>query len=163
MTRGAMSCNWIFMMALATGIPGSRRRCFANCSVLLPRAPSLIDTFEAASLMPNYRLRTKRHWADSLPTHEETKAASCAGYQPAPPLDFAAIRARLAGAQGPRFWQSLEELAETEAFQDFLFREFPRQASEWEDDEPGRRKFLKLMGASLALAGLSACTRQPTE
>src|SRR6266566_7541541 len=106
--------------------------------------------------------------ADSLPTHEETKAASCAGYQPAPqaqsePLDLAAIRARLAGAQGPRFWQSLEELAETEAFQDFLFREFPRQASEWEDDEPGRRKFLKLMGASLALAGLTACTRQPTE
>ena len=101
--------------------------------------------------------------ADSLPTHEETKAASCAGYQPAPPLDLAAIRARLAGAQGPRFWQSLEELAETEGFQDFLFREFPRQASEWEDDEPGRRKFLKLMGASLALAGLSACTRQPTE
>src|SRR5438034_8159696 len=65
MTRGAMSCNWIFMMALATGIPGSRRRCFANCSVLLPRAPSLIDTFEAASLMPNYRLRTKRHWASA--------------------------------------------------------------------------------------------------
>ena len=27
----------------------------------------------------------------------------------------------------------------------------------------GRRNFLKLMGASLALAGLSACTRQPTE
>src|SRR5437762_14018647 len=65
MTRGAMSCNWIFMMALATGIPGSRRRCFANCSVLLPRAPALIDTFEAASLMPTYRLRTKRHWASA--------------------------------------------------------------------------------------------------
>src|SRR5690242_15987647 len=78
-------------------------------------------------------------------------------------LDLAAIRARLAGAQGPKYWQSLEELAETEGFQDFLFREFPRQASEWKDDEPGRRKFLKLMGASLALAGLSACTRQPNE
>src|SRR6266852_4844868 len=79
------------------------------------------------------------------------------------PIDLAAIRAKLAGANGPRYWQSLEELAETEGFQEFLFREFPRQASEWEDDEPGRRKFLKLMGASLALAGLSACTRQPTE
>ena len=55
-------------------------------------------------------------------------------------LDLVAIRAKLAGAQGPKYWQSLEELAETEAFQDFLFREFPRQASEWEDDEPGRRK-----------------------
>jgi MoCo/4Fe-4S cofactor protein with predicted Tat translocation signal len=78
-------------------------------------------------------------------------------------LDLAAIRAKLGGAHGPKYWQSLEELAETEGFQDFLFREFPRQASEWEADEPGRRKFLKLMGASLALAGLSACTRQPTE
>ena len=79
------------------------------------------------------------------------------------PLDLAAIRARLAGAEGPRFWQSLEELAGTEGFEEFLFREFPRQASEWESGEPGRRKFLKLMGASLALAGLTACTRQPTE
>jgi MoCo/4Fe-4S cofactor protein with predicted Tat translocation signal len=79
------------------------------------------------------------------------------------PLDLAAIRARLAGAEGPRFWQSLEEIARTEGFGEFLFREFPRQASEWEDDEPGRRKFLKLMGASLALAGLTACTRQPNE
>src|SRR6195256_1932999 len=78
-------------------------------------------------------------------------------------LDLPSIRARLAGAEGPKFWQSLEELAETEGFQDFLFREFPRQASEWEDDEPGRRKFLKLMAASLALAGLGACTRQPNE
>src|SRR5438093_8754610 len=78
-------------------------------------------------------------------------------------IDLAAIQAKLAGAEGPRFWQSLEELADTEGFTDFLHREFPRQASEWEDDEPGRRKFLKLMGASLALAGLSACTRQPTE
>jgi MoCo/4Fe-4S cofactor protein with predicted Tat translocation signal len=78
-------------------------------------------------------------------------------------LDLAAIREKLAGASGPRFWQSLEELAGTEGFEEFLHREFPRQASEWEDDEPGRRKFLKLMGASLALAGLSACTRQPLE
>src|SRR5438128_9984012 len=101
--------------------------------------------------------------ADSRPTHEETKAASCAGYQPATPLDLPAIRARLAGAQGPRYWQSLEELAATEEFQDFLFREFPRQASEWEAGDPGRRNFLQLMGASLSLARLSSCTRPPTE
>ena len=43
--------------------------------------------------------------------------------------------------------------------------EFPRQATAWEDIESGdnRRHFLKLMGASLALAGLTGCTRQPTE
>jgi len=43
-----------------------------------------------------------------------------------------------------------------------LHREFPRQASEWTDDF-SRRNFLKVMAASLALAGLSACTKQPIE
>ncbi len=77
-------------------------------------------------------------------------------------LDLASIRERLDAAKGPGYWRSLDEIAGTEGFQDFLHREFPRQASEWEDME-GRRNFLKLMGASLALAGLGACTRQPTE
>jgi molybdopterin-containing oxidoreductase family iron-sulfur binding subunit len=61
-----------------------------------------------------------------------------------------------------RYWQSLEELADTEAFGDFVKREFPAQASEWLDPV-GRRGFLKLMGASMALAGTTACTRQPEE
>jgi MoCo/4Fe-4S cofactor protein with predicted Tat translocation signal len=63
---------------------------------------------------------------------------------------------------GKRYWRSLEELAETEEFQELLHREFPERATEW-SDPVGRRKFLKLMGASLALAGLTACTRQPAE
>jgi molybdopterin-containing oxidoreductase family iron-sulfur binding subunit len=41
-------------------------------------------------------------------------------------------------------------------------REFPQQAEEW-DDPIERRTFLKLMGASLALAGLSGCVYQPPE
>jgi molybdopterin-containing oxidoreductase family iron-sulfur binding subunit len=44
--------------------------------------------------------------------------------------------------------------------------EFPPEAIGWSEDEDaveGRRNFLKLMGASLALAGTTACTRQPTE
>jgi len=77
-------------------------------------------------------------------------------------LDLASIREKLDAAKGPNYWRCLDEIAGTEGFQDFLHREFPRQASEWEDVE-GRRNFLKLMGASLALAGLGACTRQPTE
>ncbi len=77
-------------------------------------------------------------------------------------LDLASIREKLEAAKGPNYWRSLDEIAGTEGFQDFLHREFPRQASEWEDVE-GRRNFLKLMGASLALAGLGACTKQPTE
>ena len=65
----------------------------------------------------------------------------------------------------PAFWRSLEELAGSREFEDFLHREFPRGASEWKDPV-SRRSFLKLMGASLALAGaagLGGCTRQPKE
>jgi molybdopterin-containing oxidoreductase family iron-sulfur binding subunit len=54
-----------------------------------------------------------------------------------------------------RFWSSLEELLDEEGFRAWLSAEFPAAASMFE--EPGRRQFLKLMGASLLLAGLSAC------
>lgn len=73
-----------------------------------------------------------------------------------------AIRARLAQAQGPHYWRSLEELLETEQVREILEDEFPRQLMAF--NQPiDRRHFLKLIGASLALAGLSACTRQPEE
>jgi MoCo/4Fe-4S cofactor protein with predicted Tat translocation signal len=78
------------------------------------------------------------------------------------PLNLTSIRTRLEKAKGAGYWRSLDELTSGEGFKEFLHREFPRQASEWIDDE-GRRNFLKIMGASLALAGMSACTRQPTE
>jgi molybdopterin-containing oxidoreductase family iron-sulfur binding subunit len=77
-------------------------------------------------------------------------------------LNLQAVQEKLAGKKGRAFWRSLDELSATTGFQDFLHREFPRQAGEWLDDE-GRRNFLKIMGASLALAGLGACTRQPVE
>ncbi|MGH7769709.1 MAG: TAT-variant-translocated molybdopterin oxidoreductase [Candidatus Binatia bacterium] len=70
-------------------------------------------------------------------------------------LDLAAVRAKLSTLSGEQYWRSLEELADTESFQELLHREFPRQASVLES--VGRREFLKLMGASLALAGLGAC------
>jgi MoCo/4Fe-4S cofactor protein with predicted Tat translocation signal len=77
-------------------------------------------------------------------------------------LDIKAIRARLEAKGGPQYWRSLESVAETPEFQEFLHREFPSSASEW-SDPVGRRSFLKLMGASIALAGATACTRQPDE
>ena len=66
---------------------------------------------------------------------------------------------------GPDFWRSLEEYAETPEFSEMLGREFPRHASEWDGDDDGvsRRRFLELSGASLALAGLSGCVKQPRE
>ncbi|MDQ3070890.1 MAG: TAT-variant-translocated molybdopterin oxidoreductase [Acidobacteriota bacterium] len=63
---------------------------------------------------------------------------------------------------GRAYWRSLDELADTPEFQTFLHREFPAQASEFTDPR-GRRDFLRLMGASIALAGATACTRQPAE
>jgi MoCo/4Fe-4S cofactor protein with predicted Tat translocation signal len=78
------------------------------------------------------------------------------------PFNLPAIRERLAAAHGKQYWRSLEEVAQTGGFQEFLHREFPSQASEW-DDEVSRRQFLKIMGASLALAGLSACMKMPQE
>jgi molybdopterin-containing oxidoreductase family iron-sulfur binding subunit len=79
-----------------------------------------------------------------------------------PPLDLDEVRRRLSGKTGPRYWRSLEEIARTEEFQDFLRHEFPENADQW-GDPFSRRRFLQLMGASLALAGLAACARQPLE
>ncbi len=76
--------------------------------------------------------------------------------------DIQAVRAKLHGTRGRTYWRSLEEVAGTPEFKEFLHREFPQNASEWLDPV-GRRGFLKLMGASMALAGVSACTRQPAE
>ena len=78
------------------------------------------------------------------------------------PKDIQALRAKLDGTRGRDYWRSLEAVAETPEFTEFLHREFPQNASEW-NDPVGRRGFLKLMSASLALAGVSACTRQPEE
>jgi molybdopterin-containing oxidoreductase family iron-sulfur binding subunit len=75
---------------------------------------------------------------------------------------LAEVRHRLNQAKGPEFWRSLDELAQTPEFEELLHREFPRQAAELPEGV-SRRGFLHLMGASLALGGLTACTRQPLE
>jgi molybdopterin-containing oxidoreductase family iron-sulfur binding subunit len=79
-------------------------------------------------------------------------------------LDLSTVKAQFEKATeeatGPEYWRSLEELAGSEEFQEMLHREFPKGASEWLDDF-SRRGFLKTMGASLALAGLTGCTRMP--
>ncbi|HEY7096916.1 MAG TPA: TAT-variant-translocated molybdopterin oxidoreductase [Terriglobales bacterium] len=77
-------------------------------------------------------------------------------------LDLDSARAHIAAVQGPEYWRSLEELAGSENFQEMLHREFPKGASEWLDTV-SRRGFLRLMGASLALAGMTGCTKQPLE
>src|SRR5277367_3496779 len=66
---------------------------------------------------------------------------------------------------GRRYWRSLDELADTPEFKDWLHREFPQGASEFTDDV-SRRHFLKIMSASFAFAGLAmagAGCRRPEE
>src|SRR6266700_695559 len=79
------------------------------------------------------------------------------------PMDLEAVRDQLEAKTGKQYWRTLEELAGDAQFEELLHREFPRQApSEW-DDSVDRRDFLKLMGASLAFAGLSGCGRAPEQ
>ncbi|WP_428305957.1 TAT-variant-translocated molybdopterin oxidoreductase [Lacipirellula sp.] len=63
----------------------------------------------------------------------------------------------------PKFWRSFEELAGDPAFEERLVREFPRLASVWEQSPTDRRRFLQLMGASVALAGATGCNHSPSE
>src|SRR5829696_6614816 len=78
------------------------------------------------------------------------------------PVSIEGVRAKLQDKRGREYWQSLEELAGTQEFEELLHQEFPQHASEW-DEGADRRTFLKLMGASLALAGLTGCSYQPPE
>jgi len=80
-------------------------------------------------------------------------------------LDLDSLRAQINEANekaGPEYWRSLEELAGSPAFQEALHREFPKGASEWVDSV-SRRGFLRVMGASMALAGMTGCVRLPLE
>ena len=89
---------------------------------------------------------------------------------PGKKLDLNAVREKIdqatahdaAEKTGPEYWRSLEELASSQDFQDALHREFPKGASEWVDSV-SRRGFLKVMGASLGLAGMTGCVKLPLE
>jgi len=61
---------------------------------------------------------------------------------------------------GARQWRSLEELARSEEVPPWIANEFPSGAAAW-SDPVSRRRFLTMMGASLALAGISGCSVEP--
>jgi len=63
--------------------------------------------------------------------------------------------------KGKAYWRSLDELADTPRFRRFVEDEFPGLTDHLTNPFT-RRQFLKLMGASLALAGLAGC-RWPEE
>lgn len=65
-------------------------------------------------------------------------------------------------ATGREYWRSLDDFADTPQFREFMYREFPAGATELLNSDD-RRHFLKIMGASMALAGfgLTGCRRWP--
>ena len=63
---------------------------------------------------------------------------------------------------GSGYWRSLGQLEGTPEFEQFLDREFPQAASEFPDGV-SRRRWLKLMSASLALGSAAGCRYGPSE
>ncbi len=71
------------------------------------------------------------------------------------------IQIKPKAATGPQYWRSLDQLADTPQFRQWVEREFPSSAAEMLDGD-SRRHMLKIMAASFGLAGLAAC-RRPVE
>jgi len=76
--------------------------------------------------------------------------------------NFALLRNRILAQNGKEYWRSVEEFVDAPEFEEFVKREYPDHAENW-DDSLSRRNFIKVMGASLALAGLTGCVIQPPE
>jgi len=79
-----------------------------------------------------------------------------------PDVDIAALRKAASEGNTPVFWRSLDELADTPEFRDYKENEFPHGAND-PDAKLDRRELLKVMAASAAFAGLSGCTKLPTQ
>jgi MoCo/4Fe-4S cofactor protein with predicted Tat translocation signal len=95
--------------------------------------------------------------------NEEHKPKNAALSEPLPSIDLGVAQAKAAELAGKGYWQSVHELSNTEEFRDFLENEFPANSEKKDWHGIDRRDMLKLMAASTALAGLSACTKLPTE
>ncbi|MCQ8239487.1 TAT-variant-translocated molybdopterin oxidoreductase [Rhizosaccharibacter radicis] len=74
--------------------------------------------------------------------------------EPLDPGDLPALRQRLR-ADGGKAWRSFDQVADTDAFRRFLQEEYPSAARLVGSME--RRRFFRVMVASLALAGLGGC------
>jgi molybdopterin-containing oxidoreductase family iron-sulfur binding subunit len=100
--------------------------------------------------------------ADSAPANFIPLTAISHNAKESAALKMEDVRAELDGKNGAHYWRSLNELARKPEFDEMMAREFPGGApASW--TAVSRRNFLRLMGASLALAGLAGCARQPEE
>lgn len=76
--------------------------------------------------------------------------------------NFALMRDKILSQSGKDYWRSVDEFVDAPEFGEFVKREYPVHSEDW-DNEVSRRTFVKLMGGTLALAGLSGCVIQPPE
>ena len=76
--------------------------------------------------------------------------------------NFALLRDKILSQEGKEYWRSVEEYVDAPEFKEFVSREYPHEIETW-DSTLSRRNFVKVMGASLALAGLTGCVIQPSE
>src|SRR5687768_6219101 len=76
--------------------------------------------------------------------------------------NFALMRDKILSQNGKDYWRSVDEFVNAPEFEEFVKREYPVHSEDW-DNAVSRRTFVKLMGGTLALAGLSGCVIQPPE
>ena len=88
-----------------------------------------------------------KHFMNAVPNEGANQASETMNET----IDLAAVRARLAKDGGKRFWQSLEELAETPGYRYKLENEFAENSKK-EAEGFDRRGMLKLMAASAAIS-----------
>ncbi|HUR98864.1 MAG TPA: TAT-variant-translocated molybdopterin oxidoreductase [Pyrinomonadaceae bacterium] len=72
------------------------------------------------------------------------------------------MRDKILSQSGKDYWRSVDEFVDAPEFEEFVKREYPVHSEDW-DNAVSRRTFVKLMGGTLALAGLSGCVIQPPE
>src|SRR6202158_5839346 len=77
-------------------------------------------------------------------------------------VEISMLRMATTDGNSQRYWRSLDELADTPEFRDHKENEFPHGAND-PDAKLDRRELLKVMAASAAFAGLSGCTKLPTQ
>ena len=92
----------------------------------------------------------------------EKSKANLAENETLEPMTLEEVRAKLKGTKGRNATGDRWTNSGTQEFQKAVEQEFPAAAQEWVDPV-SRRGFMKLMGASMALAGLAGCTKQPDE
>ncbi|HEY7211146.1 MAG TPA: TAT-variant-translocated molybdopterin oxidoreductase [Bryobacteraceae bacterium] len=82
--------------------------------------------------------------------------------KPRKSVNIEELRKKLSEGRGPQFWRTLEEAAESDELKEYVEQEFPGLSGQIPQGVD-RRSLLKVMAASLAMAGAAACTKQPKE